>query len=180
MTEYSEFNEPGFDYNKPDTDEYSPKYWRCHSFHDVSEEDLSKFEKALTAGSKKKAPDTWSESSIQWAKGLKYAQSLVHQTEDNPFLNAMLARDVAVAFMCRIAQGKNKKVRVHNYYGWADNDTVMATSVQGHIAVNGVKCGDATSDIGILLVEAIDGTREGVDSRFVPFSTIHKVDILDD
>ena len=173
MTEYSEFNEPGFDYNKPDTDEYSPKYWKCHSFHDVSEEDLSNFERALRTGSKKTS---------QWDKGLAYASSLVSkaQTEDNTFLNAMLARDVAVAFMCRIPQGKNNKVRVHNYYGWVDNDTVMATSVQGHIAVNGVKCGDATSDIGILLVEAIDGTREGVDSRFVPFSTIHKVDILDD
>ena len=171
MTEYNEFNEPGFPYNKPDLDKYSPKYWQCHSFHDVNEEDLSAFEKAIRTGNKKIS---------QWDKGLAYASELVYQPEDNGFLSIMLARDVTVAFMCRIAQGSNRKVRVHNYYGWVDNDTVMSTNVEGHIAINGVKCGDATSDIGILLVEAVDGTREGVDSRFIPFSTVHRVDIISD
>jgi len=170
MTHFEKFNEPGQQYNKPHPDQYKPKYWRCHSFSDVSEEDMATFEKALHTG-----PNT----KTQWQKALDHAATIIYQTGTNAYLDSCLAHDVAVAFMLRIAQGHGHTVRIANYHGWIDNDEIMTSSIEGSVAVLGVKSGDTESDYGVLLIETSNGTLRGVESRFIPFANIHEIEILE-
>jgi hypothetical protein len=165
---YDAFNEPGFDYNKPSDEDYSPKYYSCHSFQDVNDADLRKFESVirnLQAGS-------------QWQAALAHAATLVHQTGTNNYLDMCLAHDVAVAFMCRIAQSKTAEIRLGEYWGWASNDEIVTLQCEGHVALTGVKTSNNENDLGIMLVESYDGTQEGAVTRIVPFSAIHEIEIL--
>ena len=165
---YDAFNEPGFEYNKPSDEEYSPKYYKCHSFRDVNEEDLKKFETAI------RNPKAHS----QWQAALEYAATLVHQTGTNDYLDMCLTHDVAVAFMCRIAQSKTAEIRLGEYWGWASNDEIVTLQCEGHVALTGVKTSNNENDLGIMLLQSSNGTQEGAVTRIVPFSAIHEIEIL--
>ena len=161
------FNEPGMRYNKPSEEDYSPKYYKCHSFQDVSDEDLKKFEAVIRHPA----------SVSQWQAALEYAPTLIHQTGTNPYLDMCLAHDVAVAFMCRLAQSKTLSVRIGEYWGWASNDEIATLQAEGIVAITGVKI-TSESDLGILLLESFDNTPQGAETRIVPFSSIHEIEIL--
>jgi len=165
---YDAFNEPGFDYNKPSDEDYSPKYYRCHSFQDVNDADLRKFESVIRH----------LQAESQWQAALQHAATLVHQTDTNNYLDMCLAHDVAVAFMCRIAQSRVTKVRLGEYWGWASNDEIVTLQCEGLVVLTGVKTSNNENDLGIMLMESSDGTQEGAITRIVSFSDIHCIEIL--
>ena len=165
---YDAFNEPGFKYNKPSDEEYSPKYYKYHSFQDVNDADLKKFEAAI------RHP----KAQTQWQTALEYAATLVHQTGTNDYLDMCLAHDVAVAFMCRIAQSKTAVIRLGEYWGWVSNDEIVTLQCEGQVALTGVKTSNNENDLGIMLIESSDGTQEGAVTRIMSFSDIHEIEIL--
>tara|TARA_Y100000361_G_scaffold153699_1_gene176242 strand:+ start:1677 stop:2234 length:558 start_codon:yes stop_codon:yes gene_type:complete len=179
---YGEFDaseDAGFAQITPSEEDYTPKYWICSDNFTISKEDMEAFEKALRMG----------KSSIpQWEKAVKYARTLVHQS-GNEVLDTDIARQVAVALLCRLAQGSGSRMILSNYWGWVSNDQILESSVEGTVIINGITVDNGEKGVMFCAIpqDIVDGsaTYDEIDKSelsggmmSIPFSKVHYAEVI--
>tara|TARA_R100001463_G_scaffold40507_6_gene85925 strand:+ start:8245 stop:8802 length:558 start_codon:yes stop_codon:yes gene_type:complete len=177
--EFDKAEDMGFTPITPTAEDYRPKYWICSDNFTISKEDMEDFEKALRMG-KRSIP--------QWEKAVGHARTLVHQS-GNEVLDTDIARQVAVALLCRMAQGTNARILLSNYWGWVSNDQILESSVEGTVMINGITLDNGEKGVMFCAIpqDIIDGssTYEDIDKSelsggmmSIPFSKVHYAEII--